>query len=121
MSDVAASWQFRLLCEIAPISRFFGSCRFVFALWTPDGNMMDFRQAASHTAPHHSQVITDLTASQILETFLSNDGHRDGSRVSAQTAPVWSPRCCQDNCTCGRDESLEYNSDGKSDRIQSLL
>ena len=35
---------------------------------------MDFRQAASHTAPHQSQVITALTASQILETFLSQTG-----------------------------------------------
>ena len=83
--------------------------------------MMDFRQAASHTAPHHSQAITDLTASQILETFLSHEGHRDGPRVSAQTAPVCSPRCCPDNFTYGRDESFEYNDDGESDRIQSLL
>ena len=69
------------------------------------GIMMDFRQVR-RTAPHHSQVITDLTAFQILETFLSHDGHRDGPRVSAQTA-LGSPRCCPDSCTHERDESFE--------------
>ena len=74
------------------------------------GIMMDSRQATSHTAPLHSQVFTDLTASQIFETFLSYDRHRDGSRVSAETAPVSSPRCCPENCTLGRDEIFDHRS-----------
>ena len=80
--------------------------------------MMDFRQLrpSSFTGYHRSHGLSNS------RDLLVSDGHGDGPRVSAQTAPVGSPRCCPDNCTYGRDASFEYSERRKecSDPVTAL-
>ena len=97
-SSTLAVFKATVLDEIAPISQFLGSYRLVFARHHMDARwviMMDFRQLrpSSFTGYHRSHGLSNS------RDLLVSDGHGDGPRVSAQTAPVGSPRCCPDNCT----------------------
>ena len=86
-------------------------------IWTPDGH----HEAFSASCVAHLQVITDLTASQILETFLSQTGIvmdlvcplRQLLWTRHAVARTIVPMCVT--------RALRAESDGKSDQIQSQL
>ena len=84
------------------------------------GIMVDFRQVASHTAPHHSQVITDLTTCQIFDSCLTTGIVMDlvcplEQLLCVRHAVVWTI------VPMGVKGALSTESDGKRDRIQSQL